>query len=152
MWLLIDNNLAAYCADFPTSGSLCIEHVCTTYTVQANDTCTSIAKAKQINYAQILAWNPQFDLTCSNINMTVGLEICVDSPGPAYTPPVTSTASITASATTAVPVPTNAANGSTADCAEWYEATPGDYCNLLIIRFGISLSDFLILNPEVNEK
>ncbi|KAK3933774.1 hypothetical protein QBC46DRAFT_462929 [Diplogelasinospora grovesii] len=152
MWLLIDNNLPAYCANFPTTGSLCIQHICTTYTVQANDTCTSISRAKGINYAQILAWNPQFDLTCSNINMTAGLEICISSPGPAYTPSTTSSAaSVTASATTAVAVPSNAANGSTADCAQWYEAVPGDYCNLIIIRFGISLSDFLVLNPEVND-
>lgn len=153
MWLLLDNNLPAYCSDFPSSGSLCIQHTCNTYTVQTNDTCDSIQKAYGINYAQILAWNPQFDLTCGNIDVTVGLEICVSSPGRNYTSPIESaTTTVMASATTAAPVPTNAASGSTANCGNWYEAAKGDYCNQIIIRYGISLVDFLILNPEVNEK
>ncbi|KAF2994019.1 hypothetical protein E8E14_001179 [Neopestalotiopsis sp. 37M] len=152
MWLLLDNNLPAYCSDFPSSGSLCIQHTCNTYTVQTNDTCDSIQKAYGINYAQILAWNPQFDLTCGNIDVTVGLEICVSSPGRNYTSPIESaTTTVMASATTAAPVPTNAASGSTANCGNWYEAAKGDYCNQIIIRYGISLVDFLILNPEVNE-
>ena len=152
-WLLLDNDLPAYCANFPANGTLCIQHQCTTYTVQANDTCTSIASAKSINYAQILAWNPQFGLTCGNINNTIGLEICITSPGPSYTAPPPLTAITTGGAAISkLPVPTNVASGTTTSCGLWYEAMPGDYCNLIILNFGISLNDFLILNPEVYSK
>lgn len=151
-WLLYDNGLSAYCGDFPSSGSLCIKHSCTTYTVQSNDTCTSIALAHSMTYAQVLAWNPNFDLLCSNIARSVGLEICISTPGDTYTVPgVTVTAAVT-SATTAAAVPTNLAEGSTTNCGLYVEAQAGDYCNLLIVRYGISLANFLILNPEVNEK
>lgn len=140
-------------ANFPANGTLCIQHQCTTYTVQANDTCTSIASAESINYAQILAWNPQFGFTCGNINNTIGLEICITSPGPSYTAPPSLTAITTGSAAiSALPVPTNVASGTTTSCGLWYEAMPGDYCNLIILNFGISLNDFLVLNPEVYSK
>lgn len=104
-----------------------------------------------MTYAQTLAWNPNFDLTCSNINNTIGYEICVSSPGPTYVAPNV-TVPILTTATTAATVPTDAANGTTTDCGLWYEAVPGDYCNLITLRYGIALSDFLVLNPEVNEK
>ncbi|KAK3337686.1 LysM domain-containing protein [Cercophora scortea] len=150
-WLLMDNNLAAFCADFPTSGSLCIQHTCKTYTVQKNDTCESIDKASGISYAQLLAWNPNIGGSCRNLNSSVGYEICVSTPGTPYSlPPQASTQTVT-SVTTAMPVPTNAANGSVTNCGMWYEAIPGDYCNLITMRFGLSLENFLILNPEVNE-
>ena len=46
--------------------------------------------------------------------------------------------------------PTDIASGSNTDCGRWYNVYPGDYCNLVVIKFGISLSDFLFLNPELN--
>lgn len=48
-----DNNLEAFCADFPTSGDLCIVHGCKTYTVQANDSCKSIAKSHRLTQTQV---------------------------------------------------------------------------------------------------
>jgi hypothetical protein len=78
-------------------------------------------------------------------------EICVRAPGVQYTPPTTTFAAVT-SVSTAASIPTNAANGTNTNCGQWYEAQPGDYCNLLLIKFGISLADFQFLNPEVNSK
>lgn len=57
-WLLSDNNLAAHCADFPTSGSLCLANTCETYVVRAGDTCKMIASAANITEPQFKAWNP----------------------------------------------------------------------------------------------
>lgn len=57
-WLLSDNNLAAYCADFPPSGSLCLINTCMVYEVATDDTCEGIAKAAKITVAQLKAWNP----------------------------------------------------------------------------------------------
>lgn len=149
-WLLQDNSLAAYCYDFPSNGTLCIQHTCETYTVQKYDNCSSIAASQDgVSFAQILAWNPVFDLQCSNIMKSLGYEICVSAPG---VESVVSTANATTTATTAAAIPTNAASGTNQDCALWYEAAPGDYCNLLLVKFSISLANFQILNPEINTK
>jgi LysM repeat protein len=54
----MENNLLAACADFPTSGNLCIASTCNVYTVKANDTCDSIARASNITISQLKTWNP----------------------------------------------------------------------------------------------
>ncbi|KAI1283287.1 carbohydrate-binding module family 50 protein [Xylaria sp. FL0933] len=149
-WLLTDNNLSAYCAGFPTNGTLCLNHTCPTYTVRANDSCNGIAASNNATLAQILAWNPILDLVCSNLAKSLGLELCVGSPGPQYTAPTVSTTPLPTIATVPVPVPTDVANGTTANCGNYYQALPGDYCNKLLVKFGISLSNFRILNPEIN--
>lgn len=151
-WLLSDNSLPAYCSGFPTSGSLCLNHSRPTYTVQANETCKSIEAAHNLTLAQVLAWNPQLDLACSNLNMSLGLELCVGSPGTSYTAPNSSaTTGTTGSGSTApASIPDNIANGTNTDCGQYYTVQTGDYCNLLVLRFGISLSDFMFLNPEIN--
>lgn len=45
-------------ADFPASGNLCIVSTCNVYTVKANDTCDSIARASNITVPQLKTWNP----------------------------------------------------------------------------------------------
>lgn len=57
-WLLSDNNLASFCTDFPTEGSLCLTNTCSVYTVQTNDTCKSVAKTSNITEALLISWNP----------------------------------------------------------------------------------------------
>ncbi len=57
-WLLNDNQLQAYCAEFPTSGNLCLTNTCRVYIVQTNDTCKSIAAAHNVTIPQVVAWNP----------------------------------------------------------------------------------------------
>lgn len=54
------------------------------------------------------------------------------------------------SASAAVPVPTDAADRANTYCGKWYHAVAGDYCNLLTIKFGVSLQDFVFLNPAIN--
>ncbi|KAI0445106.1 carbohydrate-binding module family 50 protein [Xylaria telfairii] len=149
-WLLLDNSLPAYCAGFPTSGTLCLNHTCPTYTVKANDSCTGIAASNNATLAQIFAWNPVLDLACSNINKSLGLEFCIGSPGQKYTAPSVSISPVPTTATAPVPIPTDIANGTTINCGNYYQASPGDYCSTLLLKFGISLSDFQVLNPEIN--
>jgi LysM repeat protein len=151
-WLLLDNNLPAYCSNFPTSGSLCLTHTCKTYTVKQNDTCKSISSAYNMTQAQLLSWNPVLDLGCTNMNKSSGYEICVGMPGTAYVPPSNTLTGSPTTATSPVPVPTDVANGTTTNCGNYYQAVPGDYCNLILMRFGLSLTDFIVLNPEINEK
>ncbi|KAI0398850.1 hypothetical protein F4802DRAFT_613319 [Xylaria palmicola] len=151
-WLLMDNNVPAYCADFPTNGTLCLGHSCPTITLEANSTCNGLAKANNMTYAQLLAWNPSIDLACSNLDKQAGYELCVGNPDPGYVAPTSTSLSVSpTTATSPVAIPTDIANGTTTNCGSYYQAVPGDYCNLLLIRYGLSLGDFLVLNPEVNE-
>ena len=162
-----DNNLGAYCTNFPRNGTLCIQDTCSTYTVRANNTCTSIASAFNISVAQILSCecstpsrqsntdhsqgNPILNPTCSNLNVSMGDEICIGKPGTPYVTPTISIAAAT-SFVTAAPRPTDVANGTNQDCGLYYQAVLGDYCNLICVKFGISLSDFVFLNPSINSK
>lgn len=78
-----------------------------------------------------------------------GAEVCISAPGKPYVIPSVSVLAPSV-ATTAVPVPTNIANGTNKDCGQYYQVVPGDYCNMIVIKFGISLSDFVFLNPVIN--
>ncbi|KAK4128906.1 carbohydrate-binding module family 50 protein [Parathielavia appendiculata] len=148
-WLLADNNLAAYCADFPTSGSLCITNNCDIVTVEVNQTCAAIADAAGITETQLNAWNPVINPVCSNINMMNGTTLCISPPGPQLPPPVTTNIP-PLTPTTAAPVPSDAAAGSNKPCGRWYDVEAGDYCNLVVLKFAISLEDFLFLNTGIN--
>ncbi|KAK0647930.1 LysM domain-containing protein [Lasiodiplodia hormozganensis] len=149
MWLMTDNNLPAWCNDFPTTGDLCLVNTCSVYTVQQNDTCDSMAAANSISTVQLHAWNPSINAGCSNLNSSIGFEVCINEPGQKYiTPNETFTAT---TATTPAPVPTNVADGTNTECGQYYQAVAGDYCNLLTLKFGISLEDFIFLNPAINE-
>ena len=75
--------------------------------------------------------------------------ICVGKPGRQYTTATTSLPVATSFSTAAV-VPTDIASNTTHNCGLYYEVQPGDYCNLVCIKFGISLNDFLFLNPDVS--
>ncbi|KAL5040877.1 hypothetical protein BDW71DRAFT_212672 [Aspergillus fruticulosus] len=153
-WLLQDNGLAAWCNNFPTEGDLCIESTCTPYVVRTNDTCKSIALANSVSEVQLMTWNPIVGPSCRSISSSVGDVICLSPPGDeAFTETATATTATTTTATpgpTAAPVPTNIANGTNTNCARYYQVLPGDYCNLVILKFGISLEDFLFLNTGVN--
>ena len=76
--------------------------------------------------------------------------ICVGIPGTPYTAP-TSVTVPPIIPTTAAPIPTNIAVDTTEHCGRYYETAEGDYCNLLVLRFGITLEDFVFLNPAINE-
>jgi LysM repeat protein len=150
-WLLANNDLLAYCADFSTSGKLCLQDTCDTYTVKHNETCDAIADAHNVTIAQLRSWNPVISAGCYNLNRLNGSQICITSPGKPYTPPSGAISLPLITPTAAVPVPGDAANGTNDECARYYKAVSGDYCNLIIIKFGISLEDFRFLNSATNE-
>lgn len=173
-WLLYNNNLPAFCSDFPTSGSLCIQDKCSIYTVRVNDTCLGIASARnlsqvQLNTCKCDSWdeqlifsspkyliflgNPILGDLCHSINLSVGDSICISPPGePNYTVPTITTPPSSGPSTTAAPVPTPLAPGTTDHCAQYHLTEKGEYCNLLVIKFSIALEDFLFLNPHTNAK
>lgn len=75
----------------------------------------------------------------------------MNEPGLKYVTPSTTVGSATSFSTPA-PVPTNAATNTTQNCGQYYSVAAGDNCDHIIVKFGIALADFLVLNPEVNEK
>jgi LysM repeat protein len=153
-WLLADNDLEAFCTDFPAAGSsLCITNQCTTVTVPTNATCEAVAAAANITETQLIAWNPSISYGCANLPKMNGSEICVDAPGRKFVVPSDTSALPPLTPTTTAPKPTDAADGSGGaekPCGRWYLVQQGDYCNLVAIKFGITLPDFLFLNPAVN--
>jgi hypothetical protein len=101
--------------------------------------------------AQLRSWNPSINAGCNNIATWVGYQICVQKPGSSFVPVTTSFSAVT-SASVAISIPTNVAEGTNTKCARYYTPIQGDYCNLVMLKFSISLPDFLILNPEINAK
>jgi hypothetical protein len=53
---------------------------------------------------------------------------------------------------TAVAVPADVAVGTNTYCGRYYKVVPGDYCNFVILKFSISLENFVFLNPAINKK
>jgi hypothetical protein len=151
---LADNNLEVFCSNFPAAGtSLCIVNQCKTTTVPTNATCEAMAAAANITETQFKAWNPSISYGCANLPKMNGTEVCIDAPGRKFVAPTDTSSLPPLTPTTAAPMPTDAADGSGgADkpCGRWYSVQQGDYCNLLAVKFGITLADFLFLNPGVN--
>lgn len=149
--MLIDNDLPAYCADFPADGTLCLINTCEVYTVQSGDTCDSVAAAYNLTVVQLQAYNPNIDSGCYNFNRTIGYQICVNEPGQKYTIPTTTVGAATVFSTAAA-VPTDIASNTTQNCGEYYVVAAGDDCDVITLAFGISLADFRVLNPGINVK
>ncbi|KAI1120092.1 hypothetical protein F5Y10DRAFT_290339 [Nemania abortiva] len=190
--LIWNNNLTSACDNFPTSGTLCIPSSasCETYTVLATDTCYSIQSKFSLLYSQIISWNPSLGVSCEGLDATVGLVICVSTPGGAWINPNTSDVSTVAPPPISLPTPTlltgsltamtmlpaatyvpyssnlttSYANSTRMDCISYitapfmvnstdnnntYTATSSS-CSDAALAYGVSLSDFLLWNPELN--
>lgn len=97
------------------------------------------------------AWNPSIDAGCYNLNtIMMGHQLCVSKPGERYVSPAPTTIQPSIP-TTPAPVPTDIADQTNPYCGRYYKAVLGDFCNLITMKFGISLSDFRFLNPAINE-
>lgn len=77
-----------------------------------------------------------------------GDQLCVSPPGEPYIDPPPATLA-PSTAITAAPVPTDVATGTNNRCGKYYQAQPDEYCNILVLKFGISLDDFLFLNSDL---
>ncbi|TIC99389.1 LysM domain-containing protein [Colletotrichum higginsianum] len=147
--------------DYSTSEPEPTEASCggTRYAIQSGDDCYSISKAQGtcvtiadaagITETQLKAWNLVINSVCSNIDMMNGTTLCITPPEPQLTPPVTTNIPPLIP-TTAAPAPTDAAGVSNKPCGRWYDVGAGDYCNLVVLKFAISLDDFLFLNTGIN--
>lgn len=86
------------------------------------------------------------------MNKLNGSEICISVPGTPYKAPSGSTTLAPITPTTVAPKPTDAADGTNERCGQYYHVEKGDFCNLICLKFGISLDDFVYLNPAINSK
>ncbi|KFY95243.1 hypothetical protein V500_02879 [Pseudogymnoascus sp. VKM F-4518 (FW-2643)] len=123
---------------------------CSTYTVQANDTCVSISNSSGATWAQILSWNSAIDKTCSNLDTLVDKSICVSNPLGDFSMP-SNTIGPPDIATTAAPIATPTPDRTNSYCGEYFMVGSGDDCATIATEFGIQRDDFLFLNPEVWE-
>ena len=146
-WLLTDNDLTAHCKDFPASGVLRLLNTCEVATVHHNQTCAGVARSNNITVAQLSAWNPVINSGCHNIARLNGTSLCISSPGMPYVQPATVESP---ASPLAVVVPIDVANGTNHICGRFYKVQARDYCNLLVMKFGISLGDFRFLNSGIN--
>ena len=78
-----------------------------------------------------------------------GTQICVSLPGKSNSN-TNASSSYPIMTTDVAAVPTNVAEKVNPRCGQYYQAVKGDYCNLVIMKYGISLDDFLFLNKAVN--
>jgi hypothetical protein len=62
--LLNSNDLPYLQAEFPSTGTLCIENQCELHLLSEGDTCASIASSAGISQVQLRAWNPNINALC----------------------------------------------------------------------------------------
>ncbi|KAJ5640366.1 uncharacterized protein N7484_008228 [Penicillium longicatenatum] len=145
--LLSVNGLAGGCANWPADLiELCVQNTCEPYLVQQNDTCLGVASSFNLTLTQLLSWNLAIDPFCANWDNEKGHIICVSNSVGYVEADIGSTTTVD----TAASVPTNIGPGSNTNCAQWYNVTEADTsCAQISMQFGITLSDFNLLNPEI---
>ncbi|KAL8730715.1 MAG: hypothetical protein Q9166_003907 [cf. Caloplaca sp. 2 TL-2023] len=79
----------------------------------------------------------------------IGSQVCISAPGTKYVTPTVSLVAPTI-ASTAAPVPSDVAEGVNQECGKYYHVVTGDYCNIIVIKFKITMDDFIFLNPSIN--
>ncbi|KAH9919519.1 uncharacterized protein B0H18DRAFT_1195558 [Fomitopsis serialis] len=138
--------------------TLCIPPACNLYTVQTNDTCDSVAAASgsltgtNVTTVQLISINPELGTYCQSISALVGDTICLSPNGGWPAVGVTTTALPSPTPTAVAPVPMPTGPGSTPNCGRWYLTKEGKLMSFsaIIIANGITLADFLTINPEIN--
>ncbi|KAJ6534398.1 hypothetical protein B0H19DRAFT_1185942 [Mycena capillaripes] len=161
---ILDNNpalSALECDSGLASGTtVCLPQSCTLYTVKAaNQTCDDILTDVNQNHLagadvtiskpQLLSFNPSLISNC--VNLPQFPTICI-SPHGGFTDIGNGGGSAvpTATPTATVAPPGQTPPGTTANCGAWYLVQPGNFCQQVALNNSITLTDFTILNPEIN--
>lgn len=146
------------CSDIASGTSLCLPLTCTdVYSVQANDTCASVAVSNFITSADVINWNSQLSWNCSNLvspDPYWGSVLCVSAPGGTYTGQAlnTSTSSSETPSPVSPPAGVTVAAGTTLDCGAWFvnEASLGYNCSDICLDNKIAIHLFVDANPSLN--
>ncbi|PYH88796.1 hypothetical protein BO71DRAFT_281329, partial [Aspergillus ellipticus CBS 707.79] len=146
------------CSDILAGTTLCLPLTCTdVYSVQSNDTCTSIAVDYLITTRDVINWNSELNSDCSNLHSTNpywGSTLCVSTPGGTYTGHALNTTSSDSTDPEPVdpPAGVKVAIGTTLDCGEWFvnEASLNYTCSEICLDSDIAIHLFTEANPSLN--
>ncbi|RYP68851.1 hypothetical protein DL769_005424 [Monosporascus sp. CRB-8-3] len=126
------------------------------YLVSPGDTCSAVASRAGISLSQFSAWNRQTGgASCSSL--WLDYYVCIGIIGTSTPQPTTTAGNGTIGTSNPQPsttnegsgiaTPTPIQSGMTPNCREFYFVQPGDTCNVIASRYGISTSDFIEWNP-----
>lgn len=164
------------CASVPAGVSLCIPVTCTTYQVQANDTCWGIEAAMNLMPGAVQQYNPWIDSECDKLEILTdwyGKSICIGPQGgrstatptttiqPSQTPGNGSIPSGPGSGTGGVgpgyyrnvvspPEGVTVAKGTTLNCGKWHVVESGPDCGDICLAEGIPYNLFMAVNPSLS--
>lgn len=146
------------CSAIRNGTDLCLPQTCTSiYTVQANDTCSTIAAAHGLFTMDVINFNSQLNVNCSNLVDPVpywGSTLCVSTPGGTYTgQALNTTTSDSGSSIVSPPAGSPVAPGTTTDCGAWFvnEASLNLTCAQICLSNLIAINLFTEANPSLNK-
>ncbi|CAG8407763.1 unnamed protein product [Penicillium salamii] len=167
--LFIGHDNLFECEEIPVGTKLCMPLQCeSVYTIQSNDTCTSIEKAQGVGYKDgttLRKYNPWIDYDCSNLqivsDVAYGHVICLspqsgdsNTTAPAEDP-TSPGYSDGGYVIPQIEPPQNAtvAEGTTTGCGKWHVVTNKDLqetCTTICVQNKIPWYLFLDVNPSLS--
>ncbi|KAK1750485.1 hypothetical protein QBC47DRAFT_418232 [Echria macrotheca] len=163
------NSLTIFCDDLPKPGAqICLPSACTPYKIIPGDTCTSIANKWSATVDELMAWNPIFSFSCSNVDKWWDFIICVgvgNGTSPTTIRTLTTKTATSTSTTPTVSIPPIVAlkppaPGSVSTCKKWRDSedatddegtdfSPLNKCRFVTSDAEIDMADFLAWNPSL---
>ncbi|KAF2121004.1 hypothetical protein BDV96DRAFT_641641 [Lophiotrema nucula] len=140
----LNNDLT--CSNLGNS-SLCAPISCpmTVWTGNTTSLSTVIRQYTNFTQQQFLGWNKYINTDV----ISYGETICVGPPGGIYITPNGTQADPSVYTTTGThPSPTPV--GTIPNCGLYYEVVDGDYCNLIALKFSITFSALINMNPSLD--
>lgn len=145
------------CSSILTGTTLCLPQSCASvYTVQANDTCSSIAANNGLLTQDVLSFNSQLNWNCTNLedpNPYWGSTLCVSTPGGNYTGQALNTTVSTGDQVVDPPAGATVAAGTTTDCGAWFvnDVSLNLTCAQICLANEIAINLFTEANPSLNK-
>ena len=146
------------CSSIWNGTDLCLPQTCSSiYTIQANDTCSTIAVDYGLLTVDVINFNSQLNVNCSNLVDPVpywGSTLCVSTPGGTYIgQPLNTTTDDSASSVVNPPAGSVVATGTTTDCGAWFvnDASLNLTCAQICLSNLIAINLFTEANPSLNK-
>ncbi|KIJ58950.1 carbohydrate-binding module family 50 protein [Hydnomerulius pinastri MD-312] len=130
----------------PSGTTLCLPQACTTYVAANSGPLASLNQS--ISETQLTSFNPMLGTGCTQIANQYGQNICI-SPHGGF-PNVAAGYVAVPTPTAIAPPPGPTVSGTTSNCGAWFLVPLNANCNQVVMNNSITLSEFLLLNPEVN--
>lgn len=143
------NCLNPQCTNLRANSTISLPGCCTTYTVQQNDTCTSIASpARNLSLTNFYTFNPALNSNCSNL--LFGSNVCLSQPNGTPLSLPSCSAQNNASSTSAGTSAPSVASGTNTTCLPLYTAETGDTCDSIARVYHFTPQYFQQINPSIN--